>query len=94
MTLTTLRSPISSGPNLHITDQDTIVFTGPDGTPIVLGSITYPGFPILAVSKFTGDSFGGPGSGGRHIPIDSEGLALASEGGFRVSDASQWQYKL
>ncbi|KAF6220286.1 hypothetical protein HO133_003418 [Letharia lupina] len=86
----TLANP--SGPNLQFTYEDTILFTGPDGTPTtgldadVLGSITYPGFPILPVATFTGDGFGGPGPGGRHIPIDSEGLALASDGGFWVSD--------
>ena len=86
----TLANP--SGPNLQITYEDTILLTGPDGTPTtgldadVLGSITYPGFPILPVSTFTGDGFGGPGPGGKRIPIDSEGLALASDGGFWVSD--------
>ena len=86
----TLANP--SGPNLQIKYADTILFTGPDGTPTtgldadVLGSITYPGFPILPVSTYTGDGFGGPGSGGKRISIDSEGLALASDGGFWVSD--------
>lgn len=81
-----------SGPNLQITYQDTILFTGPDGTPLTgldadaLGSITYPGFPILPVSTFTGDGYGGPGPGGKRIPVDSEGLVLASDGGFWVSD--------
>ena len=86
----TLANP--SGPNLQITYQDSILFTGPDGTPTtgldadVLGSITYPGFPILPVSTFTGDGYGGPGPGGKRIPVDSEGLVLASDGGFWVSD--------
>ena len=52
----------------------------------MLGSITYPGFPILPVATFPGDGFGGPGPGGRRIPIDAEGLALAFDGGFWVSD--------
>ena len=38
------------------------------------------------MSTFTGDGFGGPGPGGRRIPVDSEGLVLASDGGFWVSD--------
>ena len=86
----TLANP--SGPNLQFTYLDTILFTGPDGTPTtgldadVLGSITYPGFPILPVSTFTGDGYGGPGPGGKRIAIDSEGLVLASDGGFWVSD--------
>ena len=75
----TLANP--SGPNLQIVYQDTILFTGPDGTPT-----TYPGFPILPVSTFTGNGFGGSGPGGKEIAIDSEGLVLASDGGFWVSD--------
>ena len=81
-----------SGPNLQFTYEDTILFTGPDGTPTTgldadaLGSITYPGFPILPVATYQGDGFGGSGPGGKRIPVDSEGLALASDGGFWVSD--------
>lgn len=72
--------------------MDTILLTGPDGTPTtgldadVLGSITYPGFPILPVATVAGDGFGDPGLGGQRIAIDSEGLALASDGGFWISD--------
>jgi len=86
----TVASP--SGPNLQFTYQDTILFTGPDGTPVtgldadVTGSITYPGFPILPVATYTGDGFGGAGAGGKRIAIDSEGLVLASDGGFWISD--------
>ena len=81
-----------SRPNLQFTYQDTILFAGPDGTPTtgldadVTGSITYPGFPILPVATYTGDGFGGAGAGGKRIAIDSEGLVLASDGGFWVSD--------
>ena len=81
-----------SGPTLQITYQDTIFFTWSEGTltgglnPDVLGSMTYRGFPIPPVATFTGDGFGGPGSGGKRIPVDSEGLTLASDGGFWVSD--------
>lgn len=86
----TVSKPAS--PNLQITYQDTILFTGPDGTPTtgldadVTGYITYPGFPILPVATYTGDGFGGVGSGGKRISIDSEGLVLAKDGGFWVSD--------
>lgn len=38
------------------------------------------------MSTCTGDGFGGPGPGGKCIPVDSEGLTLASDGGFWVSD--------
>lgn len=83
-----------SPPNLQITYLDTILLYGPDGTPTtgldadVTGYITYPGFPILPVATYTDDGFGGPGpgAGGKAIPIDSEGLILASDGGFWISD--------
>ncbi|KAL9130750.1 MAG: hypothetical protein Q9217_001146 [Psora testacea] len=81
-----------SGPNLQFIYLDTILLTGPDGTPTtgldadVTGSITYPGFPILPVATYTGDGFGGTGSGGKRISIDSEGLVLDRDGGFWVSD--------
>lgn len=81
-----------SGPNLQFTYEDSILLTGPDGTPVtgldadITGYITYPGFPILPVATYTGDGFGGPGAGGKRITIDSEGLALDGLGGFYVSD--------
>lgn len=71
---------------------DTILFTGPDGTPTTsidpdaTGYITYPGFPILPVATYPGDGFGGPGPGGKRIPIDGEGLVLNDDGTFWVSD--------
>ena len=86
----TLANP--SGPNLQFDYQDTVLFTGPDGTPTtgldadILGSITYPGFPILPVATYSGDGFGSSGAGGKRIAIDSEGLALDRDGSFWVSD--------
>ena len=83
-------SPAS--PNLQLTYQDTILFTGPDGTPTtgldadITGSISYPGFPDMPVATYIGDGFGGSGSGGKRIAIDSEGLVLDSNGNFWVSD--------
>ncbi|KAL6720817.1 hypothetical protein ACLMJK_002742 [Lecanora helva] len=79
-------------PNLQFTYQDTILFTGPDGTPTtgidadVTGYFTYPGFPILPKATYTGDGFGGPGAGGQRVAVDAEGLVLAADGGFWVSD--------
>ena len=81
-----------SPPNLQLSYVDTVLFTGPDGTPVTgldadaTGSITYPGFPILPVATYTGNGFGGSGPGGRRIAIDSEGLVLGSDGTFWVSD--------
>ncbi|EDN94299.1 hypothetical protein SS1G_10172 [Sclerotinia sclerotiorum 1980 UF-70] len=46
----------------------------------------YDGFPDLPVATYTGDGFGNDGTGGRRIPVDSEGLALDGSGGFWVSD--------
>lgn len=86
----TLTKP--SKPNLQITYLDSILFTGPDGTPTtgldadVTGSITYPGFPILPVATYEGDGFGGEGSGGKRISVDTEGLVLDKDGGFWISD--------
>ena len=81
-----------SKPNLQIKYLDSILFTGPDGTPTtgldadVTGSISYPGFPILPVATFIGDGFGGDGSGGKRISVDAEGLVLTKDGGFWVSE--------
>ncbi|KAI1855293.1 hypothetical protein JX265_006564 [Neoarthrinium moseri] len=81
-----------SAPNLYLTYQDTIRFSGPDGTPAtgldadVSGHLSYPGFPDLPVATYTGDGFGGDGPGGKRIPIDCEGLAVNDDGSFWVSD--------
>ncbi|KAI9862451.1 MAG: hypothetical protein M1813_004301 [Trichoglossum hirsutum] len=87
----TAESP--SQPNLELTYLDTILFTGPDGTPTtgidadVHGPyLSYAGFPILPAATFTGNGFGQDGPGGRRVTIDCEGLVLGSEGTFWVSD--------
>lgn len=78
--------------NLIFTYLDTILLTGPNGTPTTgldpdaVGSIQFPGFPPLPVATFKGDGFGGAGPGGKAIPIDSEGLVLNNDGSFWVSD--------
>ncbi|KAJ5652055.1 secreted protein [Penicillium longicatenatum] len=81
-----------SKPNLNLNYLDTILLYGPDGQPTtgldadVAGSFSYPGFPEMPVATYTGDGFGGEGAGGRRIAIDPEGLALATDGGFWISD--------
>ncbi|KAI9676548.1 MAG: hypothetical protein M1817_000707 [Caeruleum heppii] len=81
-----------SEPNIKLTYLDTIRFSGPDGTPTtgfdpdITGSITFPGFPDMPVATYEGDGFGGPGPGGKRIPVDSEGLVLNRDGTFWVSD--------
>jgi len=89
-TTATVTNP--SPPNVQLTYLDTILLTGPDGKPTTgldadpIGSVQYPGYPILPAATFTGNGFGGPGSGGKRIAIDSEGLALGRGGTFWVSD--------
>ncbi|KAF3025786.1 hypothetical protein E8E14_014563 [Neopestalotiopsis sp. 37M] len=86
----TVASP--SPPNLMFSYEDTIRFSGPDGTPCtgldadVTGYLSYPGFPDLPVATYTGDGFGGDGPGGQRIPVDCEGLVVNADGSFWISD--------
>lgn len=81
-----------ASPNLQLEYLDTILFTGPDGAyctgldPDQTGGLEYPGFPVLPTATYEGDGFGGEGPGGRAISIDSEGLTIADDGSFWVSD--------
>ncbi|KAF2803793.1 uncharacterized protein BDZ99DRAFT_426605 [Mytilinidion resinicola] len=81
-----------SAPNFHIKYLDTILLSGPDGTLCTgldadaTGHLSFPGFPDLPVATYSGDGFGGPGKGGKRIAVDAEGLVLASDGSFWVSD--------
>ncbi|KAH8197282.1 hypothetical protein TruAng_008565 [Truncatella angustata] len=81
-----------SSPNLIFQYLDTIRFSGPDSTPCtgidadVTGHLSYPGFPDLPVATYTGDGFGGNGTGGRRIPVDCEGLVVNDDGSFWISD--------
>ena len=82
-----------SGPNLKLEYLDTILFTGPDGTPttgldadILPPYLSYPGFPTLPAATYTSNGFGGSGPGGHRITVDSEGIRLGTSGTFWVSD--------
>jgi hypothetical protein len=82
-----------SKPNLQLVLEETILLTGPWGTPTtgldadVLGPyLNYPGFPTLPAATYTGDGFNGSGSGGHRISVDSEGLFLGADGTFWISD--------
>ncbi|KAH9213376.1 esterase-like activity of phytase-domain-containing protein [Leptodontidium sp. 2 PMI_412] len=81
-----------SAKNLIFTYKETIRFYGPDGTPCTgldgdtTGHLSYPGFPDLPAASYTGDGFGGPGPGGKRIPVDSEGIVLNDDGSFWISD--------
>lgn len=48
--------------------------------------MSYKGFPPLPVATYTGNGFGGPGPGGKRVPLDSEGLVIDNEGYFWVSE--------
>ncbi|KAI0386465.1 esterase-like activity of phytase-domain-containing protein [Hypomontagnella monticulosa] len=81
-----------SGPNVYFQYLDTILFSGPDGTPCTgldadaTGHLSFPGFPDLPAATYTGDGFGGDGPGGKRIPVDAEGLYVNDDSSFWVSD--------
>lgn len=85
--------PSSTGaPNLDFEYVDTVLFFGPDGTPTsgldadATGALSYDGFPDLPRVTYPGDGYGGDGEGGQRVSFDAEGLVLAEDGGFYVSD--------
>ncbi len=81
-----------AAPNVAFVYEDSILLTGPDGTPITgldadqTGGLQYPGFPVLPAATYPGDGFGGSGPGGKRVTVDAEALVLASDGGFWISD--------
>jgi hypothetical protein len=81
-----------SGNNLFFTYKETILFTGPDGTPTTgldadeTGHLSYPGFPDIPAATYTGDGFDGAGAGGHRITTDTEGIVLNPDGSFWISD--------
>ncbi|KAH9826747.1 outer membrane autotransporter [Teratosphaeria destructans] len=80
--------------NLQLQYLDTILFTDPNFQPTsgldanVRGPyLTFPNIPFdLPSVHYTGDGFGGSGTGGHRVAVDSEGLFLAHDGTFWVSD--------
>jgi hypothetical protein len=82
-----------SPPNLKLQYLDTIAFTDPKGNPVTGldpdahgAYLSFQGFPELPSATYQGDGFGGAGPGGRRVSLDSEGLVLAADGSFWVSD--------
>ncbi|KAJ4376486.1 hypothetical protein N0V83_001770 [Neocucurbitaria cava] len=77
-------------PNFDLTYLDTLLLTGPDGTPLTgldpTTTVNYTGFPTLPLAKYTGDGFGGSGPGGSRVPLDTEGLVIALDGTYWISD--------
>src|SRR5947209_9808792 len=96
LSLTLQSGPTASNPsppNLQLTYLDTVLLTGPDGNfttglrPDKQGPyLSYPGFPPLPSATYPGDGFGQPGPEAHRVSIDSEGLVLAKDGSFWVSD--------
>ncbi|KAI4908617.1 uncharacterized protein J4E92_010810 [Alternaria infectoria] len=84
----TLEKPAS--PNFQFSYVDTLLLTGPDGTPLTgldpTETITYPGFPTLPLARYTGNGFGQNGTGGARVPLDTEGLVLGDDKTFWISD--------
>ncbi|KIW78121.1 hypothetical protein Z517_07954 [Fonsecaea pedrosoi CBS 271.37] len=81
-----------SSPNVHLQYLDTVRFTDPAGTPLTgldpdlrPPYLTFPGIPELPSATYTGDGFGGNGTGGHRVVGDTEGLVLSHDG-FWVSD--------
>lgn len=79
--------------NLKFKLLDTILLTDPRGqaTSGIDGGIrgpylSFPGFPDLPSANYTGDGFGGAGPGGYRVVLDCEGVALARDGSFWISD--------
>lgn len=83
-----------SPPNLQFTYLDTILLTDPAGNPtsgldgaLTGPYLTFPGYEFpFPSANYTGDGFGGAGTGGNRLVIDSEGLVLGHDGTFWVSD--------
>ena len=79
-------------PNVELKYLDTTLLTDPKGTPVtgldpdVKGGAHFPGFPLLPLATFTGDGFGRPGPGGKRVSLDTEGIVLAKDGGYWISD--------
>ncbi|KAF1355701.1 hypothetical protein EJ07DRAFT_131583, partial [Lizonia empirigonia] len=84
----TVEKPAS--PNFKLTYLDTLLLSGPDGTPLTgldpTGNITYKGFLSLPLATYTGDGFGNNGTGGSRVPLDTEGLVLGDDGIYWISD--------
>lgn len=82
--------------NIELKYQDTILLTDPKGNPIsgldaaadgpYVQYKSLPGDPVLPSTNFTGDGFGGPGNGGTRVVGDNEGLVVAEDGTFWISD--------
>ncbi|KAH7078045.1 esterase-like activity of phytase-domain-containing protein [Paraphoma chrysanthemicola] len=84
----TISQPAS--PNFKLKYLDTLLLTGPDGTPLTgldpTGTVQYDGFPSLPLAKYIGNGFGQDGPGGNRVALDTEGLVLGVDGTYWISD--------
>ena len=82
-----------ASPNLQLEYLDSVRFSDPAGNPLT-GldpdfTPPYLSFQVmgqLASATYTGDGFGGNGTGGSRVSGDTEGLVLNADGSFWVSD--------
>ncbi|KAL8731101.1 MAG: hypothetical protein Q9166_003629 [cf. Caloplaca sp. 2 TL-2023] len=81
-----------SPPNLSLIYKRSTLFTDPTGNPTTgldadpSGGLSIKGFPLLPAATYTGNGFGQPGSGGKRLSLDTEGLILARDGSYWISD--------
>ena len=81
-----------AGENVRLEYLDSVRFSDMDGTPVTgldpdFGPVyLMQGGKQLPSATYEGDGFGGAGSGGRRVSVDTEGLVLNEDGSFWVSD--------
>ncbi|KAA8912342.1 phytase-like domain-containing protein [Sphaerosporella brunnea] len=79
-----------SPPNFALSYETSILLTDPAGVPVSgldpTGTLCYPGDLCIPAASFPGDGFGGAGPGGKRGSLDPEGLVVASDGTFWISD--------
>lgn len=81
-----------ASPNFQMEYLDTLLLMGPDGAPTTgldadpSSHASFRNLPDLPLATYSGDGFGGAGSGGKRISIDTEGLVLGDDGSFWISD--------
>ncbi|KIX06444.1 uncharacterized protein Z518_04420 [Rhinocladiella mackenziei CBS 650.93] len=82
-----------SAPNVQLKYLDTIGLTDPTGVPLSGLDpdghgpyLTFSGFPELPSATYDGDGFGLDGPGGRRVSLDAEGIVLAPDSSFWISD--------
>lgn len=77
-----------ASPNFQMEYLDTLLLMGPDGAPTTgldadpSSHASFRNLPDLPLATYSGDGFGGAGSGGKRISIDTEGLVLGDDGSF------------